>query len=380
MPKKASLYIHIPFCTSRCAYCDFFSTVQKDVSIYKKYVETLANDVVFFKNKYAIDYFETVYIGGGSPSLLDENLISRLSQFIMSLQKEKIDEFTIEATPKDISKQKLKAWQEAGINRLSLGIESMEDSVLQIVNRISNRASILEALECISNLWEGELSFDFIAGLEGETIKSFLNNLEIALKYRPNHISLYELIPHNQKEGAEQKLLKEKMWQKGAELLISFGYIQYEVSNFSYKGGFESLHNKAYWQFYDYIGVGSSSTGNVKISCLPTVYDRFTGICDITQYMEEKNRDSAYTLEEVKGLDVIKDALLMGFRLVKGIDIKYFDATFGASLLDLIPNTIKTWKEHSLLVLENGFCRLKDAGLLLLNQFLLSCFTELEKR
>jgi len=380
MAKKASLYIHIPFCTSRCAYCDFFSTVQKDTSIYKKYIERLIKDIAFFKDRYYIDYFETVYIGGGSPSLLDESLVTSLSQFIMSLQKEKISEFTIEATPKDVSKKKLKAWQEAGINRLSLGIESMEDSVLQKVNRGSNKANILKALDAISNFWNGNLSFDFIAGLEGEKIESFLNNLNLALKYKPNHISLYELIPHNQKEGTKQKLLKEKMWQEGATLLKSLDYIQYEVSNFSYKAKFESLHNKAYWQLYDYIGVGSSSTSNIKIKSSPIVYDRFTGIYDLAIYIEEKNRDRAYTLERVDGMDVIKDALLMGFRLVKGMDIKYFEKTFSSSLLDLIPNTIKTWQDNNLLVLEKDFCRLNDAGLLLLNQFLLLCFRELEKR
>lgn len=377
MAKKASLYIHVPFCTSRCAYCDFFSTVQKDSSIYKSYVETLTRDIAFFKDRYSVDYFETVYMGGGSPSLLDEELIFYLSGFITSLQKEKIKEFTIEATPKDVNKTKLKVWQEAGINRLSLGLESMEDGVLQKVHRASGRENILEALDNVSNFWDCLLSFDFIAGLEGETIKTFLNNLEIALKYTPNHISLYELISYKE-EKVGQKLLKEKMWQEGKMLLKSQDYIQYEVSNFSYRGDFESLHNKAYWQFCDYIGVGSSATGNIKIEGVPLMYNRFTGICDVTLYIEEKDRDRAYTSECVEGINVIKDALLMGFRLTKGIDMINFEKTFGKSLLTLIPNTIKTWRANRLLVLENNFSHLTDKGLLLLNQFLLSCFRELE--
>ena len=164
MPKYASLYIHIPFCHKRCGYCDFFSTCQSDESIFSSYIKTLIRDISFFKQLYSIDFFNTVYIGGGTPSILKIEDISSIASFICSAQKEAIGEFTIEANPTDITKDKLQVWKENGINRLSLGIQSLQDGVLKAEGRMGSREETLKTLELISLYWQQTLSFDFIAG------------------------------------------------------------------------------------------------------------------------------------------------------------------------------------------------------------------------
>ena len=375
MANIASLYIHIPFCDGRCAYCDFFSTVQKDSSLFSPYVEALIKDISFFKKKYKIQAFSTVYIGGGTPSLLPIELILKLSEFIQNEQKQKITEFTLEANPEDITKEKLKNWQESGINRLSIGIQSFNDEVLKAERRRGSRAKSINALKMLQNEWQGIVSLDFIAGLQKQTHFSLIEDLKIATSFSPEHISLYELILP---EGHEDSLQKETIWKAGSDFLESANYKRYEISNFSYNGCFECEHNMTYWNLRDYIGIGAGATGNVKIANFPNVAMRFTGIYDVASYITKENRNEAYTAEKIDEKDLLKDAILMGMRLCRGISLKDFAASFGVDILLLIPLTIAHWQKMKLLSINDSFISLNRRGLLLLNAFLRDVFLEIK--
>ena len=372
MPKTASLYVHIPFCAKRCAYCDFFSTVQKSSDVFKPYIERLLEDVQFFKELYEIDYFNTIYIGGGTPSLLLPENILKLSSYINQNTKE----FTIEANPEDITKELLKAYFEAGITRLSLGLQSFSDDVLKNENRRGSKKQTLKALEETSLYWKGTLSLDFIAGLNGQTIKSLLEDLKLATQIKPEHISLYELVPHA-RQDEKTKIYNAKMWEEGKNYLESENYVRYEVSNFSYMGQFECLHNKVYWQLGNYIGVGSGATGNIINK--KNWATRFTGITNLETYIKMKNRKEAYCWENVSSLDMMKDTIMMAFRLTEGLNRNDFYEHFGLDISSIIPKTIEAWKEKKLLKINKNFVTLEENGLLLLNTFLCEAFIEMEK-
>lgn len=372
MPESTSLYIHIPFCAKRCAYCDFFSTVQKGSSFFKPYIECLLQDINFFKELYSVDYFNTIYIGGGTPSLLlPEDIL-----YIASSINQKTKEFTIEANPEDITKEHLTAFSKAGINRLSLGIQSFSDDVLKNENRRGSKKQTLIALEEVSLYWQGLLSLDFISGLKGQTISSLLEDLQLATQIKPAHISLYELVPHSIQDE-KTKTYNAKMWEMGAGYLESENYIRYEVSNFSYGGQNECLHNKVYWQLDDYIGVGAGASGNIRTKKYEAT--RFTGITDVEAYIKLKDRNKAYCWESVSNLNMMKDTIMMAFRLIKGLNRENFAKRFDIDVCSLIPKTIKSWKEKKLLKVDENFVTLKENGLLLLNRFLCEAFIEIER-
>lgn len=375
MPRTSSLYIHIPFCAKRCAYCDFFSTVQNNSSLFKPYISCLLQDIQFFKELYAIEHFNTVYIGGGTPSLLLPEDIFELTSSIT--QKEFIKEFTIEGNPEDITKDYLLAFSKGGINRLSLGIQSFSDNVLKNENRRGSKKQSMKALEEVSKYWNGKLSLDFIAGLNGQTINSLLEDLKIATQVKPAHISLYELVPHS-KQDEKTNTYNAKMWEEGANYLKSENYIQYEVSNFSYDGKHECLHNKVYWELDDYIGVGAGATGNIIKPDGKAM--RFTGITNLESYLSLKDRKKAYSWESISKLDMIKDTIMMTLRLIKGLDRENFRKRFDIDICTLIPNTIKSWSEKKLLIIEKNFVTLEENGLLLLNSFLCEAFIEMENK
>jgi len=390
-------------------------------------------DIAFFKFIYSIDAFTSVYIGGGTPSLLPLSLIKELGFFICSQQSQVIDEFTIEANPQDITSEHLQTWQECGINRLSIGIQSLQDDVLKKEKRRGSRAESLKILELVSKEWKGVLSLDFIAGLKGQTCENLSADLHLALQFAPHHISLYELVPHYEQMNSstssdvdkEQKR-KELLWECGEELLRNSGYVQYEVSNFSHKGAFECVHNKAYWKMRDYVGVGVAAVGTMRVSeakwqelinirglhfdstlglqeegAKVTAMQgikaiRSSGIQDVPSYVARGNRQEVYEWEEVNGIELLKDALLMGFRLVEGVDDAEFTVNFGTSLFVLIPKTIAKWQSMALLSVnvlqdsvedivpnssrKNARLALTKKGMMLLNSFLCDAFQEIDER
>jgi oxygen-independent coproporphyrinogen-3 oxidase len=388
----ASLYIHVPYCVRKCDYCDFFSipvggsAQESSGESFTLFTETLIKEIASRKSMYGIDRWRTIYIGGGTPSLLSPGDVRRLGKAVAP-DTEPVDdlfEWTIEANPEDITQEWLAACRDAGINRLSIGLQSMQDNSLEAVGRRGSRKGNLCALELVSREWRGRLSLDLIAGLPEQSKEALLADIVEIIAFKPDHISLYSLTveegtPLNDRLSRSGEGLRlpegddaSDIWISGRNLLDIRGYAQYEVSNFA-KPGYESRHNQTYWNLDTYVGVGPGATGTIVAGDTAC---RYTDTTDIASWLADP---AAGASEETIGrADFIRETIMMGFRLVSGISRPEFHARFGFDILDCIGSTVERWESRRLLVVETERIRLTKEGLLVLNRFLVDCLEEIE--
>ena len=257
---EISLYVHVPFCRQKCDYCDFFSIPSNRASCVcpdEEYVRSVLNEIRFYVKKYSVSRWKTVYIGGGTPSQLGAKLLFELVSGIKSAVSDKTaDEFTVEMNPEDLTEDILNSAQKAGVDRISTGIQALDQKALDSVNRHCPLQTAISSLELLQKKWKKKLSVDFIAGLPGQTYSSFKKQFETVFNFKNiDHISLYSLtleentplykkIESGKIKWSQQKT--DRMWILGRKILKENGFIQYEVSNFA-RTGAESLHNKVYW-------------------------------------------------------------------------------------------------------------------------------------
>lgn len=263
----AGIYIHIPFCQQACYYCDFyFSTSQKMID---PVIDAICKELSLRKKYHGDENISTIYLGGGTPSLLNPAYITRLLDAVYAHYSIKSDpEITMEANPEDISKSKLNAWEIAGINRLSLGVQSFDNKVLAFMNRVHNEEKALASLDMIRTSTFINVNVDLIYGVFPGNHRRWEKDLEILLKYRPEHISAYNLtIEENTVFGRRARRGKlqvpdDDFSADEYEILISMlkqeGYLHYEISNFCLPG-YESQHNSGYWKNKYYLGVGPAA-------------------------------------------------------------------------------------------------------------------------
>ena len=399
---KASLYIHIPFCKKKCDYCDFFSIGESDrhgksCDLSDSYIEALVKEAKIYADYYRISDWETVYAGGGTPSLLSPSQISALFSGIKKAAPlAENAEVTFEMNPDDVREEFLIACGKAGINRLSMGIQALDDRALSSVHRGSSVQIILNALENLKKNWKGRLSVDFIAGLPGHSWKNFENQFEILMQY-PNidHVSLYTLTVEENtplwKNIEDGKIFfsyekADRMWLKGRNILEKLGYFQYEVSNFA-RRGCESRHNSAYWKQKNYAGIGAGASGSFydfeKKSAV-----RWTNSLSIPAYMMGVNEtflggDISFLKRNIEHLDektLEFEFLMLGFRQLCGVKESDFEKRFGKSLADRIgadkcEGLFARWKKSRLAVEKKSHdgdrtYALNRRGILLLNRFL----------
>lgn len=390
---EASLYAHIPLCLKKCDYCDFFSLIPsafpvdcREVSaLTARIVDGLAREINAWRADYGITGWKTVYIGGGTPSLLSCEDLGRLGSAISghgALSQRNIDEWTIEANPEDIGEAWLASCARAGINRLSIGVQSLDDACLAAVGRRGCAAKTIEALELVSRVWKGRLSLDLIAGLPGQTARGLIADLERLLPYRPDHLSLYSLTIE---EGTplskrlDASLVSElpdedaaaDIWLAGRDWLEARGFAQYEVSNFA-RSGYESLHNMTYWKLDTYIGVGPGATGTIVSGDEAT---RFTNTKDVAAWFADPR--AGRRVERISRNELMSEVLLMGMRLREGIAKARFTARFGVKIASCIPKTIASWAARGLLIDEPERIALTREGILFLNRFLSDAMDEL---
>jgi len=407
--KKLCLYIHIPFCISKCDYCDFFSLVSQpegEKKVPDSYVDALCNEIAYRIKQYQPDLLKSIYIGGGTPSLLEEKQLNKICRRIFSaLEALNIDnsssdafEFSIEVNPDDLSKELLEGLEKNGINRLSCGIQSCNDYCLNCVKRRAKRKENLRALELINKYWKKKKSFDLICGLPGESQESFKEGLDIILAEKPEHISMYSLTiedntPLGQKYNsgliAYDFNSADDLWLKAKEYLEKNAYEQYEVSNFCRKGN-ECIHNLVYWNHEDYIGCGCGATG--------TLYNpdgsgsRLTVTKDVAAYIDfwtdsynkEKSSSFDYFFEKNKGRIYIEENIdleasvfeyfMMGLRKLSGISDLDFYSKFKRAFPSNVIKLFEKWQEKGLAQISKKGAvtnyRLNKKGILFLNRFL----------
>lgn len=399
--KAVSLYIHIPFCKKKCDYCDFFSVSEsarkgKPNDLTDSYISALLNEAAFYVEKYGITAWKTLYLGGGTPSLLSERQVATLLQGIRSVCPLLPDaEVTMEMNPENVSESFLRVCSENGVNRISMGIQALDDKALVAVHRGCSVQSAQEALTIVEKFWAGNVSVDFIAGLPSQTYSSFRNQFtEIFAIKNIRHISLYTLtIEENTVLGKKidsgeinwSYEKADKMWLLGRSILEKHGFKQYEISNFAVPG-FESRHNASYWRLQNYIGIGAGATGtwygDSDGSLLQEGF-RWTNTRSVIEY--ENYWLSADKIEkniprnvEILSYDTMMfEFLMLGFRLLKGVSDSEFKARFGESLKKRIgveDGVFSDWKKNRLATVQknNGFnsYSLNRRGILLLNRFL----------
>ncbi len=377
---ESSLYIHIPFCISKCAYCDFFSKPYEAVP--DSYIDALCNEIDLRISEYNIKKLKTIYIGGGTPSLLNENQLKKIFSKIKSSVELAFDvEITIEVNPDDVTETLLRALFDCGVTRISCGIQSMNDAVLKKACRRADVQTNKNAMEIISQKWKGEVSYDLISGLPGESEESLIAGLNELCLYKPDHISLYSLtIEENTPFGKQLAAgnldydfdYADKLWLAGRDFIEAHGYKWYEVSNFCLPGK-ECRHNLVYWNHGNYIGCGSGACG--------TVYKpdgtgfRWTNNSDIDEYIKVQNGQPPQRSENIELETSQFEFFMMGLRKTIGISEKEYKETFACDLPEKFLLLFNAWKEKGLCTLtKDGRYAMSREGMLFLNRFLEELF------
>ena len=383
---EASLYIHVPFCAGACDYCDFFSVpVKPGDERLERYIDTLLLEAERVFEKFRPGRIPTVYIGGGTPSVLGPAGISRLLQGLAELaarfSSSAIDEITVEANPESADEAFLAAARNAGVSRLSLGVQSFHEPSRRAVNRIGNGALLAERLALASEYFPASFSADLISGLPLQDEKVLLDDIRGVVNFRPAHISLYALTlesghPLAAKTGKKDEA--DRLWLGGRDALEKAGYGQYEISNFCIAGK-ESLHNLRYWRMQNWLAAGPAASA--------TVIDdgrgfRYTIPADLDAWLAAGgsgfSQGAAFPplIEDLDTLTLIKETLLMGFRCIEGPDEMLFRSRFRRNIADYIPETMAAWRNRGLLRDEKP--ALTKEALVFLNQFLIDTFGELD--
>lgn len=392
---NSSLYIHIPFCLKKCDYCDFYS-VPCDALIPDSYIDAVIAESKYYRNKYMIAGWNTLYVGGGTPSLLKPEQLIRLIEGCTatnpsSCQNDGI-EITVEMNPDDITDDLIQACASCGVTRLSVGVQAFDDDALSSVHRRCSKKTTVAGLDLLASKWKGRLSCDLIAGLPAHSEKSFCKGIDTLLSYPVEHVSLYTLTiedetPLGKKINAGTVSWNpdnaDSLWLTGRDMLESRGFMQYEVSNFA-KPGCESRHNTVYWSLENYIGCGSGATGSWYGKPLEdggcSTGIRWNNTKDISSYISfwtNKKITEEMIPRTVEVLDSETqefEYLMMGFRMRRGISAKMFERRFNKSLETRIGAEFEAWEKKGMAEVRNQSSdtvyALNREGLLFLNDFL----------
>ena len=385
-----SLYVHVPFCAGACGYCDFYSVAVKgEDSRLERYVDVTLEEGKRLFETFRPESIPTLYIGGGTPSVLGAagigRLLAGLSGLIAALAPPPI-EVTVEANPESSDEAFLAAARSGGVTRLSLGVQTFHEPSRLAVNRIghgSGEIGLHKRLALAAGYFPGALSVDLISGLPFQDERVLLDDIDAVLACAPAHVSLYALTLESETtlaaplpRGDEA----DRLWLRGRDALEKAGYGQYEVSNFCLDGK-ESRHNIRYWRMRDWLALGPAAsatviddeTGSGFRYTIPPDADRWlaAGGCRFSE-------DDGYKppIEELDKVSLIKETILMGFRYIEGPDEDLFRLRFGRNIGDFIPKTIAAWRSRGLF--RKDKCALTKSGLLLLNPFLIGAFDELD--
>lgn len=381
-----SLYIHVPFCLSKCLYCDFYS-IQFNSHLADDYIKALCREIEFKRN--TIHDLRTIYIGGGTPSVLSEKSISKIMAAVISSYSVNTEaEITIEVNPKTITPDKAKGFLSSGINRISMGIQSFNDDELLILGRAHNAEDALRTFRDLRDAGAKNISIDLIYGIpstkpEIPNPKSKNRNWEYtlskAIELGPEHISAYELTPEPGtplfdmlKQGKlvmpDEDVLAD-MFYKGIDTLTGHGYNHYEISNFA-KPGYESAHNLNYWNRGEYLGVGAgahSFAGGVRTA----------NIKDVQKYIEGINSGTLPLSEttEITGEEALSEQIFLGLRKTEGISL----STLPNETAEIIKKAVKDNRLHGLIELNGDNLRSTRKGLILNNEVICRVLSYIEK-
>ena len=366
--ERFGIYIHIPFCVKKCSYCDFVSFCS-DEKTWEQYTNAVVCEI---ENKKIENpkKVTTIYIGGGTPSLIPENYIVKIINTVKSRFKiEESAEITIEVNPGTVTEKKLVAYKNVGINRISIGLQSAEDRILKLIGRIHNYQTFLSTYNLTRNIGFENINVDLMLAIPTQTKEELLNTLNKVIELKPNHISLYSLIVEENTEikkalevgnleYVDEKVEREMYW-KTKRILEKNGYFHYEISNFA-KRGFESKHNMDCWNQEEYIGFGIAAHSYINNK-------RFSNISNLEEYIKninEENFEKNIELHENQTKqDKMKEYMIIGLRKIDGISISEFERRFRISPLFYFRFEIDKLVKENLLEVDLDYIKLTKKGL-----------------
>lgn len=373
--KELGIYIHIPFCKSKCYYCDFISYTNKCSQI-EEYIQKVIEEM----KQYDLSNYNvtTIYIGGGTPSFIDGRYIKQLLEelkrkLLNNETKFKDIEITLEINPGTITKEKLELYQESGVNRISIGLQSTNDDLLKQIGRIHNYQQFVEAYELVKEIGFENINVDLMIGLPNQTIQDIKQTLEEIQRLKPNHVSVYSLIVEEgtkiekristgELQLPEEELERQMYWYVKNTLELN-GYHHYEISNFAKKGK-ESKHNINCWNQEEYIGLGvaaHSYRNHVRFSNTPNVEEYI-------ENMNNANYQKNVTIEEEQTLeDKKKEFMMLGFRKLEGVNISKFKEKFVENPIFLYRDKLNKLAEEGLIEIDLNCIKLTNKGLDLAN-------------
>ena len=375
MKQNIGIYVHIPFCEKKCDYCNFIS-FKTDDETKEKYVEYLLKEIGFFADKLKDYQIDTIFIGGGTPSTLRHNAIRNILNYITNNFDVASDaEITIEANPNSLTKEKLSEYKLAGVNRLSVGLQTYNDKLLKLIGRIHTCKEFDEAIKKAKSLGFENISADILLGLPTQKMRDVKNTLKHLLKLNLKHISAYGLIVEENtplSKNLEKNIyslpsekLSLKMYEKTASILKKHGINRYEVSNFS-KAGFESKHNLKYWTMQEYIGFGLSAH---------SFFDgkRWENTSNLNEYFDAlDNNNLPQSQVEAENIESLKEEFVMTeLRKENGFSLKKYENFFGTDILIEKQNAIAKLLNLGLISVENERLFATEKGFEVLNQIIL---------
>lgn len=373
MKKELEIYIHIPFCIKKCAYCDFLSGPQDEETI-ELYVSSLLEEIQAHASneQFTSDYeVTTIFLGGGTPSVLNTSQIHRIFETLTTSFKISQDaEITIEANPGTVTREKLLTYRTCGINRISFGLQSTNNEELKLLGRIHTYEEFLESYQLARESGFDNINVDLISAIPRQTVSSWEETLQKVVALKPEHISAYSLIveegtPFAKMYGegcpGEYDLPSEEVeraiYYRTEDLLLGAGYHRYEISNYA-KERKECKHNLGYWERKEYLGIGLGAASLVQNT-------RYKNVDDLSYYME-RSSDIKAIQENVEKLllqEQMEEFMFLGLRKMEGVSITKFENTFGKNIDECYGVQIQKLVEQGLLERKNGRVMLTKQGI-----------------
>ena len=388
--KPLALYIHIPFCQHKCIYCDFYSLPLHSLpngasEIRRQYLESLKKEFLSYKDR-VIEGHEiiSIYLGGGTPSILDVSEIKFIKDFIYENGYVKPGaEFSIETNPGTASEEKLRCYLNIGINRISIGVQSLDDRDLKFLSRIHTAGEAEDIISKAREIGFKNISLDLIFNLPNQTSEKWLYNLKRAVALPVDHVSAYSLIVEEETElfrmvQNKQVVISDSetdsdLYLETIEFLEKNGFYQYEVSNFA-KPGFESIHNNAYWNYSDYLALGCSSHSFVN-------GERWWNVRDLHAYVKSVDETgTAQSGSELLSHDQQFEEFIM-LRLRCGrLDFAEVEKRFGVDLNNFLKKTLDQYSAIGLLKFTDGLVTLTPKGFSLADEIISKFLSEISPR
>ena len=375
--KELELYVHIPFCVRKCAYCDFLSA-PADTQERTLYIDALTEEIRARKNDFNAYRVSTIFLGGGTPSILEGDDSARIFRALQENFDISDDaEITMEVNPGTVTEEKAASWRKSGVNRLSIGLQSADDRELKMLGRIHTYCEFLDTWKIVREAGFENVNVDLISAIPGQNLRSWSETLRKAADLGPEHISAYSLIveegtPFYERYGdgsgededkgnhlppLPDEDTEREIYKATEKTLAEYGYHRYEISNYS-KTGYECRHNLGYWERKEYLGLGLGASSLLS-EC------RFHNTADMGKYLrlyENAGTDICEDIEHLSVEDQMEEFMFLGLRKTVGISVDDFRKAFGKEIREVYGEQMRKLEEQRLIEYSGNRVRLTERG------------------